>query len=178
MIDKSARAMQCPRCGAWVLLGQCNGFKVAVSAEPLTPETYRSALLRGLDVYALVRGKLRGPMSSQSWTWPMHFCKAEHPCKAFTDVPLELKPAQHARWAPVCEAHTLPGGDPPGWCGRSRQEAAEGVRSCRVCDPPPFDHAEALPAADATALLVQALGARVVSMEIDGKEVYRDESLA
>lgn len=144
--DSTARPVQCSKCGSWCLFGSVDGFKVAVSATPLTVEGYRAALLAGLDVYTLSstrklrRVTLASPAASQRLL--------AHPCASWAAVPLSA-PQKPVQPRVPCSA----------MC----------TGSCELCDPPPFDPA---------ALFVAELGARVVSIEIGGVEVYKDESLA
>lgn len=175
-LDKPARALQCPQCSAWVLLGQVNGFKVAVDAAALDVEAYRAALLAGRDVYALGgTGRLRGPMRARGWTPPMRQRKAEHPCRAFASVPLDAPKKAPGRRTELCVWQG--GHSETSTCLRTPQQAAQGVRSCQACDPAPFD-LDRLAPDKPDALFVQELGATVVSIEIDGKVVYQDASLA
>lgn len=103
------------------MLGQCDGFKVAVSATPLTLDGYRAALLAGLGVYGLSSTrKLKRvhpsvPAPAQRLL--------EHPCKAWAAVPLKTPQAAVQRRVP-CSA----------MC----------TGSCEECDPPPFDLGRAL----------------------------------
>lgn len=145
-VDAPARAMQCPQCGAWCLLGQCDGFKVAVSAQPLTLDGYRAALLAGLVVYTLSSTRklkmVRPGVSADAQKL------LSHPCKAWTDVPLS-EPQRRSQ--SFCKVRQGPG------CAE-----VEGVASCGRCDPPPFDHAggERL----AHMLLTTMLGAKVIEV--------------
>lgn len=146
-LDAQVRPVQCPHCGSWCLLGQSNGFKVVVTAQPLTVEGYRAALMAGLDVYGLSTTRRLKLVHPGGWNYPQRLLA--HPCKAFADVRLEKPPAAPQS---LC----------PGRAGCTR--SAVGQKTCEVCDPPPFDHA----------LFVSELGARVVSIEIDGREVYHE----
>lgn len=152
-VDAPVRPVQCSQCGSWCLLGQCDGFKTIVSAQPLTLDGYRAALLAGLGVYGLSTTRKLRMVHPGGWNYGQRLLA--HPCKAFADVPLKA-PEKPVQSRVPCSA----------MC----------AGSCELCDPPPFR--TAVPKRDAVALLIEELGARVVSIEIHGKEVYRDESLA
>lgn len=162
------RAVQCPRCSAWCFLTLVNGFKVAADLTPLDAPAAREVLLTGRSLYALMHGfKLRdkprqirglrmlvGPQALRG-ALDAGSVVGEHGCRgAFTSMALAA-PQRAAQ--SVC----------PGRAGCTRN--AEGQTTCEVCDPPPFDVGRAF---------VEQLGARVVSIEVGGKEVYRDESPA
>lgn len=161
-LDTVVRPVRCPRCGVWCLLGQCNGSKVAVSAQPLTLDGYRAALLAGLDVYRL-RGFVRHKRLTRVCVDDPEGAQRllAHPCASWSNTPLRApqKAAQS-----FCQGRA--------GCTRTAQQLAGGARTCETCDPSPFvpDH---LTGAHEV-IMGSELGARVVAIEIRGKEVYRE----
>lgn len=160
------RPVQCPRCSAWCLLTLVNGFKVAADPSPLDGSAAREALIAGRSLYAVMHGfKLKasearrvrglrmlvGPRALRE-ALDGGVCVGEHGCAgAFTSV--GLAGPQRAVQS-VC----------PGRAGCTRN--AEGQTTCEVCDPAPFDAGRAF---------VEQLGASVVSIEVNGREVYCGE---
>lgn len=160
IIDKAVRAVQCPDCGMWCLLGTCNGFRLAVSAQPLSLDGYRAALLAGLDVFTL-SGTRKLVHVNRDRPGVEH-ALLTHACRGMNAVRLD-EPARGAvrqspcRWAGGA-------GKVTGECLRSPQEAAQGVVSCDVCEPPPFDSTNADDQARGLALFRMLLKARVVEV--------------
>jgi hypothetical protein len=120
-LDATVRPVQCPRCRTWCLLGQCDGFKTAVTASPLGVEGYRAALLAGLGVYVLsATRKLKRVRPGLSLASGVLLA---HPCASWAAVPLKApeKPVQaRVPCSSMCTG------------------------SCQECDPPPFDVAALL----------------------------------
>jgi hypothetical protein len=144
-IDAVARAVQCPRCSAWCLLGQVDGFKVAVSAQPLTLEGYRAALLAGLGVYRLYGFKRRERLRRVRVDDPQGVTRyLVHPCQSWASTTLTA-PQRAAQG--FCKVRPGPG------CAE-----VEGVVSCGRCDPPPFDES------GAEELFRTLLGAKVIEV--------------
>lgn len=140
-LDAPVRPVQCPQCLAWCLLGQCNGFKVAVTASPISVEGFRAALMAGLGVYGLTSTRKLKLIVPGSWKWPQRFLA--HPCVSWADVP--LKTPQKAAQG-VCRVRP----------GLGCADVA-GVSSCIRCEPPPFDQEKL-----AHGLIVGMLGGKVV----------------
>lgn len=153
-MDKAVRAVQCPDCSAWCLLGQCNGFRTAVSAQPLTPEGYRAALIAGLDVFTL--SATRKLVHVNRDRPGLDHALIGHACRGLRAVPLAA-PAGAAVRPSAC-LWTRGAADAASRCLRSPQEAAQGVVSCDACEPPPFDEAQGL------AMFRMMLRARVVEV--------------
>lgn len=174
------RAVQCGRCSGWCLLTLVDGFKVAADVARLDAEGAREALQAGRSLYRVLPGfKLKskpptirglaliaGPVVLRA-ALDAGTVVGEHGCKgAFGSVPIEGKAAARVN---VCDARRRGGWVPPADCPRAAEGHTAKIVSCGTCEPPPFDAGKAF---------VDELGARVVSIEIGGKVVYQDESLA
>jgi hypothetical protein len=157
--DQVVRPVQCPLCSAWLIVGTCNGFKVVCEAAPIALGEYAAQRIAGREVYRLHERtrKLRLVLPSA----PLGDAKLMrlHDCPGARSVPLTPRAAA-VRPSPCMWQGGAP--TPSGTCARSPQEAAQGVRSCKECDPPPFDHAVTERAAHA--MFVSMLGATVVEV--------------
>jgi hypothetical protein len=84
----------CNRCKGYVLVALVGGIKVAVNPTPLTPETYRSALIAKVQTYDVMAKTLVVRHADSSWGQNQSL--AAHSCgaSAIDVTPLEIPKAQ------------------------------------------------------------------------------------
>lgn len=179
------RAVKCPKCGAMCLLAMVDGFKAAVDPAKLDADGVREVLMAGRSVYGTrgrmdfreIRYQLKGLFLLTPSTLGAHLRDAnatlgEHACgnAAFSGVPMDAPPK--ALSGPSATSGGLVGGFPP-------SDAHEGSSGPPVAPnhQPAATSATRLPSDESrnayvAALIVRELDATVVSIDIEGRNVY------
>lgn len=186
------RAVKCPKCQAMCLLAMVDGFKAAVDPTPLGVGGVRETVMAGRSVYGKVNGfmgrdmarRLRGLKLLTASTLGAHLREAnpvlgEHVCgnAAFSGVSIDAPPK--ALSGPSATSEGLAGGFPPS----GAREGSSGPPVASSHQPAatsatrhPSETAAILntmdPWATPTELLRDHLGATVVSIEVEGRNVY------
>ena len=168
---EKAKALQCPTCGDWILVGITGtGRYEAASIEVITPQNVATYLAENRKMYALMGDGYLVPLGKGS-TEPMVRWRPAHPC----GVPAMAQEAPTAgSVAPRSDpcASRDPASPVLGCVGRDRRS----IIGCQACNWPkqddvvPFDIQSGL-----EQLLVKELGAEIIERSRRGRIIYRSK---